>query len=55
MRKCRDPEQTIRRQTLAVGALLDDRILEPDEYASWVPSRLPVPASNKLPVAIVGT
>jgi hypothetical protein len=45
----------IRRHTLAVGALLDERIIEPDEYASWVPPRLPVPASNRLTIAIDGT
>jgi hypothetical protein len=45
----------IRRHTLAVGALLDKRIIEPDEYASLVPSRLPVPASNRLTIAIDGT
>jgi hypothetical protein len=45
----------IRRHTLAVGALLDERIIEPDEYASLVPPRLPVPASNRLTIAIDGT
>jgi hypothetical protein len=42
----------IRRHALAVGALLDERIIEPDEYASLVPPRLPVPASNRLTIAI---
>jgi hypothetical protein len=45
----------IRRHTLAVGALLDERIIEPDEYASLAPPRLPVPASNRLTIAIDGT
>ncbi len=34
----------IRRHTLTVGALLDQRILEPDEYASFAPPQQPVPA-----------
>jgi len=45
----------IRRHTLAVGALLDERIIEPDEYASLVPPRLQVPPSNRLTIAIDGT
>src|SRR5271156_2735529 len=49
------PHTAVRRHTLAVGALLDERIIEPGEYASLVPSRLPVPASNRLMIAIDGT
>jgi hypothetical protein len=45
----------IRRHTLTVGASLDQRILEPDEYASFVPPRPPVPAANRLMIAIDGT
>jgi hypothetical protein len=45
----------IRRHTLAVGALLDERIIEPDEYASLAPLRVPVPASNRLKIAIDGS
>jgi hypothetical protein len=45
----------IRRHTLAVGALLDQRILEPDEYASFAPPRHSVPAANRLTIAIDGT
>lgn len=47
-----------RRHTLAVGALLDQRILEPDEYASFVPARPVTPparAANRLMIAIDGT
>jgi hypothetical protein len=44
-----------RRHTLAAGALLDKRIIEPDEHASLVPPRLPVPPSNRLTIAIDGT
>jgi hypothetical protein len=45
----------VRRNTLTVGALLDERIIEPDEYASLVPPRLPVPASSRLTIAIDAT
>jgi hypothetical protein len=45
----------VRRHTLTVGTSLDERIIEPDEYASLVPPRLPVPASNRLTIAIDGT
>jgi len=46
---------TVRRHTLAVGAHLDQRITEPDEY-DWPESqRQPVPAGQRLTVAIDGT
>jgi hypothetical protein len=46
---------SVRRHTLTVGALLDERVTEPDEYASLVPARCPVAASNRLTIAIDGT
>jgi hypothetical protein len=52
---CKISRTAVRRHTLLVGALLDERILEPDEYASLVPPRHPVPASNRLSIAIDGT
>jgi hypothetical protein len=46
---------TVRRHTLAVGAHLDQRITEPDEY-DWPESqRQPVPSGQRLTVAIDGT
>jgi hypothetical protein len=46
---------TVRRHTLAVGAPLDRRITEPDEY-DWPESqRQPVPTGQRLTVAIDGT
>jgi hypothetical protein len=45
----------VRRQTLAVGAHLDQRVTEPEEY-DWPESqRLPVPTRQRLTVAIDGT
>ena len=46
---------TVRRHTLAVGARLDQRITEPDEY-DWPESRrVPVSPADRLTVAIDGT
>ena len=46
---------TLRRHTLAVGARLDQRVTEPDEY-DWPQSRREaVPAAKCLSVAIDGT
>src|SRR6266404_8252698 len=46
---------TVRRHTLAVGAHLDQRITEPNEY-DWPESqRQPVPTGQRLTVAIDGT
>jgi hypothetical protein len=46
---------TLRRHALAVGARLDQRVTEPDEY-DWPESRRdPVPACTRLIVAIDGT
>ncbi len=46
---------TLRRRTLAVGARLDQRVTEPDEY-DWPESkRAHVPAAKNLNVAIDGT
>jgi hypothetical protein len=46
---------TVQRHTLAVGRQLDRRVTEPDEY-DWPDSRrLPVPAGDRLTVAIDGT
>jgi hypothetical protein len=46
---------TLRRHALKVGARLDQRVLEPDEY-DWPESRRdPVPACTRLIVAIDGT
>jgi hypothetical protein len=46
---------TLRRHALAVGARLDQRVTEPDEY-DWPESRRdPVPSGTRLIVAIDGT
>ncbi len=46
---------TLRRHALAVGARLDQRVTEPDEY-DWPESRRdPVPSCTRLTVAIDGT
>jgi hypothetical protein len=46
---------TLRRYALAIGARLDQRVTEPDEY-DWPASRLdPVPSCTRLIVAIDGT
>jgi hypothetical protein len=46
---------SVRRQTLSVGALLDQRVTEPEEYDCLEPCRQVVRASNRLTVAIDGT
>jgi hypothetical protein len=46
---------TLRRHALAIGARLDQRVMEPDEY-DWPESRRdPVPPCTRLIVAIDGT
>ena len=48
-------QATLRRHALAVGARLDQRVTEPDEY-DWPQSRrVPVPTGTRLIVAIDGT
>jgi hypothetical protein len=48
-------QSAIRRHTLAVGAHVDQRVTEPDEY-DWPESqRQPVPSGRRLMVAIDGT
>jgi hypothetical protein len=48
-------QSTVRRYTLAVGAHVDQRVTEPDEY-DWPESRRqPVPSGRRLMVAIDGT
>jgi hypothetical protein len=46
---------SVRRQTLSVGGLLDQRVTEPEEYACLEPCRQAVRAGNHLTVAIDGT
>ena len=46
---------SVRRHTLSVGALLDQRVTEPEEYDRLQPCRQAVPASNRLTIAIDGT
>jgi hypothetical protein len=46
---------SVRRHTLNVGALLDQRVTEPEEYDCLEPCRQVVPASNRLAIAIDGT
>ena len=46
---------SVRRQTLSVGALLDQRVTEPEEYDCLEPCRQVVRAGNRLTVAIDGT
>ena len=46
---------TIRRHALAVGARLDQRVTEPDEYDGPESHREPVPPGTRLIVAIDGT
>ena len=46
---------TLRRQALVVGARLDQRVMEPDEYDSHTSHRDAVPACMRLMVAIDGT
>ena len=49
------PHATLRRHAMAVGARLDQRVTEPDEY-DWPESRRdPVPSGMRLIVAIDGT
>src|SRR5260370_33434770 len=43
---------TVRRHTLAVGAHLDQRITEPDEYDWPETQRQPVPTGQHLPAVI---
>jgi hypothetical protein len=46
---------SVRRHTLSVGALLDQRVTEPEEYDCLQLHRQAVPASNRLTIAIDGT
>lgn len=46
---------TLRRQALVVGARLDQRVTEPDEYDAHASHRDAVPACTRLMVAIDGT
>jgi len=46
---------SVRRHTLSVGALLDQRVTEPEEYDCLQPCRRAVPATNRLTIAIDGT
>jgi hypothetical protein len=46
---------SVRRQTMSVGALLDQRVIEPEEYDCLEPCRRAVHASNRLTIAIDGT
>jgi hypothetical protein len=46
---------TVRRQTLVVGAHLDQRVTEPEEYDWPELQRQPVPTGHRLTVAIDGT
>ena len=46
---------SVRRQTLSVGALLDQRVTEPEEYDCLEPCRQVDRASNRLTIAIDGT
>jgi hypothetical protein len=46
---------SVRRQTMSVGALLDQRVTEPEEYDCLEPCRRAVHASNRLTIAIDGT
>jgi len=46
---------SVRRQTLSVGALLDQRVTEPEEYDCLEPCRQAVRAGNRLTIAIDGT
>ena len=48
-------QSTVRRQTLAVGAHVDQRVTEPDEYDWPEARRQPVPSGHRLMVAIDGT
>ena len=55
LRRLRGVFTAVRRQALAVGAHLDQRVTEPEEY-DWPESqRLPVPTGQRLTVAIDGT
>jgi hypothetical protein len=47
--------RSVRRHTLSVGALLDQRVTEPEEYDCLEPCRQAVPTSNRLTTAIDGT
>ena len=46
---------SVRRQTLSVGALLDQRVTEPEEYDCLEPRKQVVRAGNRLTIAIDGT
>ena len=46
---------SVRRQTLSVGALLDQRVTEPEEYDCLEPCRQAVRAGDRLTIAIDGT
>jgi hypothetical protein len=46
---------SVRRQTLSVGALLDQRVTEPEEYDCLEPCQQVVRVGNRLTIAIDGT